>query len=114
MPVIAGKVTMPVAPSEQNIAIGSQYEQAPFDAEMEVALKTDRDLVTATVFSGPDILAEPGMFVPKGASGEPPRVPDDYHVVEKIAKGDRIKVSLKDANTSGNSVVYFNIRLTAL
>jgi hypothetical protein len=111
MPTMAGKVTI-TAPGTSLPIVGQQYEYAPFDGTIEVALKSDRDLVTCSVFSGPDILAEPGSFVPKGASGEPPRVPDDYHWIDDVAKGDRLKVTLVDANTTGSSVVYWAVRLT--
>jgi len=111
MPVISGRQSITFGTKFFPFA-GSQFEYIPFDGEMEIGLKVDRTLVTATLFSGPDVLGEPGQLIPIGAANEPPKVPDDFHWIEKVAQGDRIKMIISEENASGTSVLFFVGRLT--
>jgi hypothetical protein len=99
MPTISSRTTIQPA-ATFNATLGSQYEFAPFDAKMEVAAFADKAQVSLTIFSGPDILAEPGQMVPFGAAEATPKVPDDYHWVEHVAKGDRLKVLFLNGNVA--------------
>jgi len=112
MPTISGRQSILTGATFQPF-VGSQYEFAPFDAEIKLGLKCDKNLVTCSVFSGPDILAEPGSFVPVGTLDEPPKVPDDYHWVDDVAKGDRLKVTVTNANAA-TTVLYWVLSITPL
>ena len=69
MPTISKRVSMAIGTTVDNILANSQYEFAPFDGTIEVGMMTQRSLVTAAIFSGPDVLAEPGTPVPFVAGG---------------------------------------------
>lgn len=112
MPTISGRISISAGASFQPF-VGSQYEFAPYDANIRLALKTSVNLVTCSVFSGPDILAEPGSFVPVGAAEEPPKVPDDYHWDDDVAKGDRLKVTITNGN-AGAAITYWVLSITPL
>jgi hypothetical protein len=111
MPVISGRQSVGFGTTFLPFS-GSQFEYIPFDGELEIGLKVDRTLVTATLFSGPDVLGEPGQMIPVGAANEPPKVPDDFHWIEKVAQGDRMKLLISEGNASGTSVLFFVARLT--
>lgn len=112
MPTISGRQVVAIGATFQPF-VGSQYEFAPFDATIELALKCDKNLVTCSVFSGPDILAEPGSFVPVGALDEPPKVPDDYHWRDDVAKGDRLKVTVVNGNAAATTL-YWVLSITPI
>ena len=97
MPVISSRTSIATG-ATFNATLGSQYEFAPFDAKMSVAAFADKAQVSLTIFAGPDILAEPGQMVPFGLAEATPKVPDDYHWVEHVAKGDRLKVLFLNGN----------------
>jgi len=109
MPTVSGRFSIPAGATFQPF-VGSQYEFAPYDCELELGLKTEKNSVTCSVFSGPDILAEPGSFVPVGAAEEPPRYPDDYHWKDDAAKGDRLKVTITNGNALA-SITYWALSI---
>ena len=98
MPTISGRTTLLTGTSVANVFLGSQYEIAPFDGTIEIGLFADKNLVTCGVFSGPDVLAEPGAPVAFGAAEATPKYPDDYPYEDEVAAGDRLKLSLSNAN----------------
>jgi hypothetical protein len=111
MPTISGRTSIATGASAQPLT-GSQYEFAPFDGTIEVGLMCDKNLVTCSIFSGPDILAEPGSFVPQNATTDtPPKYPDDYHWKDEVAKGDRLKINIVNGN-AGTTVVYWALSIT--
>ena|SRR5256885_3108879 len=110
MPTISRRDTVTTG-AQLNALLGSQYEFAPFDAIMEVAAFADKAQVSLTLFSGPDILAEPGQIVPFGAAEATPKVPDDYHWREVVAKGDRLKVLFLNGNAA-TTIINWIVSLT--
>lgn len=111
MPTISGRTSLATGVSVANVFLGSQYELAPFDGTIEIGIMADKNLVTAGIFSGPDVLAEPGSPVPFGAAEATPKYPDDYHWEDEVAAGDRLKLSLSNAN-AGTAIVNWVLRLT--
>ena len=111
MPTMAGRVSIAAGATVQNVLSGQQYELAPFDGTVEIGLFCDKNLVTCAVFSGPDILQQPGGFVPFGAAEAAPKYPDDYHWEDEVAAGDRLAVSLTNGNAA-TTVVNWIVRLT--
>ena len=87
--VFAGAGTIP------NVFSGSQYEFAPFDGTIEVGLTVT--VVGAATFSclaGPDTLVESNGMIPFYGTEQAPKYPDDYHVEDEVAMGDRLKIGL--------------------
>src|SRR6267142_3689413 len=66
VPSITGRSAINAGASVTNVFLGSQYELAPFDCTIEVGCLCDKNLVTMNLFSGSDVLAEPGSAVPVG------------------------------------------------
>ena len=93
-----------------NVLAGSQYEFAPFDGTIEVAVITTAASGECSVFSGPDVLAEPGTAVPIKAA-ENLAYPDDYWLEDEVAQGDRLKVQLRNANAGGGANMNFIVSL---
>lgn len=95
----------------ENILAGSQYEFAPFDGTIEVGIAASAPNVVCAVFSGPDVLAEPGTVVPNAGSDRTPIYPDDFFLEDDVAQGDRLKITL--TNLSGAAAnVTVSLRIT--
>lgn len=111
MPTISGRTVIPIGGTVANVLLGSQYELAPFDATIEVGLFADKNLVNCAIFAGPDVLAEPGSFVPFGAAEAAPVYPDNFHWEDTVAHGDRLKITLNNGNAA-QTIVNWSIRIT--
>lgn len=115
MPTLTGKASLGIGITIQNVFLGSQYEFAPFDGTIEIGMKADRANVTCAIFSGPDVLQEPGGQVPfvggGGAVQGSPIYPDDFLWEDEVAKGDRIKLTLVNADPAA-AVVNWSLRMT--
>lgn len=77
---------------------GDQYEFLPFPAKIAIAIvakgaAADTALVTATVFSGSDLLQMNGPVTQK-AAGTTVTNPDDYMLDDIAAQQDRLNVQL--------------------
>jgi hypothetical protein len=111
MPTISKRFSMATGTTVDNALAASQYEFAPFDGTIEVGIFSNANLVTCAIFSGPDVLAEPGTAVPFGGAEALPKYPDDYHWEDEVAQGDRLKVTLVNGN-AGTALVNTILRLT--
>ena|SRR5690349_14973811 len=111
MPSIVKRFSMATGTTVDNALAGSQYEFAPFDGTIEIGIFSDGNLVTTSVFSGPDTLAEPGTPVHFGAAEALPVYPDHYPFEDEVAHGDRLKVQLVN-NNAGTRIVNVILRLT--
>jgi hypothetical protein len=113
MPSIVKRFSMAIGTSVDNALANSQYEFAPFDGTIEVGITAVRTLVTCAIFSGPDVLAEPGSNVQVFTPEKLPTYPDDFHYEDEVAHGDRMKVSLFNGNiAAGPDAVNVVFRLT--
>jgi hypothetical protein len=106
MPTIAKRIPLANGTVTDNALANSQYEFAPFDGTIEVGIMAPSPLWQCAIFSGPDVLAEPGTPLPYTATGTSaapvesmPKYPDDYHFEDEVAQGDRLKISLSNTNT---------------
>lgn len=106
MPTISGRSPIGIGGSIQNVLTGSQYELAPFDGTIEIGCCADKNLVSCAIFSGPDVLQEPGGFVPLRAVDVAPAYPDDYHWEDEVASGDRLKLSFLNGNAAAVTVMW--------
>jgi len=91
---------------------GSQYEYLPFDALVQAAIRSDVSGVTATMFSGTDVLLEDSP-VDILAAATPIQFPDDYDIQDVAAAGERIGITLRNGNV-GTATVRVVVRITPL
>lgn len=111
MPTISGRTSIASGASVVNLLAGSQYEFAPFDGKIEIGMFADKNLVSVAVFAGPDTLAEPGSFCPFGAAEATPKYPDDYHWIDDVNHGDRLKISASNGNAA-TTILNWVLRVT--
>ena len=111
MPTISGRTALAAGASVKNVLAGSQYEFMPFDGTMEFLAKADKNLVTTNVFSGPDVLCEPGTGVPIAAAEATPVYPDDTIAEDEAAQGDRLQVGFVNGNAAA-TVINWQLRIT--
>lgn len=103
MPVIIQRVALGANGTALPLA-GSQYEYLPFAALVEIGLSADATGVLASVSSGPDILQEEGP-VQVGTINVQPKYPDDFHLSDEAAPGDRLKIALRDTSGTARTVM---------
>jgi hypothetical protein len=109
---MSGRTPLAIGASSGNVLLGQQYELAPFDGTVEIGCIANVNLVTLSVFSGPDILQQPGGLVPVNATADtPPKYPDDYHWEDEVAKGDRLALLFVNGNAAA-AVVNWAVRLS--
>lgn len=111
MPTISGRNSIAAGGTVINVLAGSQYEFAPFDGTIEVGVMADKNLTQLALFSGPDVLAEPGSSCPFAAAEAMPKYPDDYHWEDEVAAGDRLKLQLTNGNAA-TAIFNWSLRLT--
>lgn len=97
---------------------GDQYEFLPFAAKIAIAIvakgaAADTALITATVFSGSDILQMNGPVTQKLA-GSTVTNPDDYMLDDVAAQGDRLNVQLIAGNLAAAVTVETVCMITPL
>jgi len=94
---------------------GNQYEYLPFNARVEFAIidttAIDKD-ISATVFSGTDILQQAGPITVK-LDGQPV-YPDDFLLDDVAAAGERLSVELRKADGATATVVETVVKITPL
>jgi len=104
---------------------GNQYEYLPFNARVEFALVGADGAtagiindVTATVYSGSDILQQRGPISDKSAvTGQTTGAvyPDDFLLDDVAAAGERLSVELNiPADTTFDSVIDTVVKITPL
>jgi hypothetical protein len=110
MPTMSGRLSVGIGANSGNVLLGQQYELAPFDGTVEVGVVSLVNLVTLALFSGPDILQQPGGAVNVKAT-ENIAYPDDYQWEDEVAKGDSLSLAFQNGN-AGAAVVNWAVRLT--
>ena len=112
MPTIQG-VTLALAAGQSvaNAIAGSAYEFAPFHARADIAVVGNAaGDQRATVQTGSDVLLEES---PISRQNRVPVWPDDYSLSDVVAKGDRIKIQIR--NTGAGAVdTFWAVRLTPI
>ena len=94
MPTIKRVSDLPAIGDIATPLSGSQYEYLPFPARIELAILADPgDIVTATFFSGTDVLLENSPLDEKSAA-EPIQYPWDYDIEDVAAAGERLGLTL--------------------
>lgn len=111
MPFIGKRIALNANLTASALA-DDQFEYLPYDALCEFAAFADATGVLMTIFSGGDLLMDEGP-VPIAAINVYPKYPDDYHLQDVAAGGERLKVRLRD--TSGaNRVVMVGVRISQI
>lgn len=111
MPMIQKRIALGASLTASALA-DDQFEYLPYDALVEMALLADATGVLATIYSGGDLLMDEGP-VPIGTINVFPKYPDDYHLQDVAAGGERLKIRLRD--TSGAArVVMVGVRISQL
>jgi len=125
MPTIRVQTVAGAAPTTVFPLQGNQYEFLPFSARVEFAL-VGRDGatadvisgVTATVFSGSDILQQRGPISDKsGVTGQTTGAvyPDDFLLDDVAAAGERLSVELNiPTDTTFDSIIDTVVKITPL
>ena len=109
MPLIKSSITM-VASSHAFPLAGSQYEYLPFDAALLFAILGDTGaVVTASVFSGSDVLLQSSP-IDILAVANPIIYPDHYSLQDYAARGERISVDLQET-AAATPVVRTNVMI---
>jgi hypothetical protein len=101
------------AGASSNLLAGTQYEFIPFHAQLEVGLVSTAAGILATVYAGTDLLAQESPLVDIKAAGVLPVYPDNFHIADDCAAGDRINITVRNT-TAGALVVIAVIRYNPL
>jgi len=111
LPLITKRIALG-ASSSASALTDDQFEYLPYNALVEFGLLADATGVLATIFSGSDLLMDEGP-VAIGAINVFPKFPDDYHLTDVAAGGERLKIRLRD--TSGVArVVMIGVRISQI
>lgn len=109
MPIIQERVTVPANGLSTPLA-GKQFEFVQEASTVEFAIVAAATGVLATIFSGSDLLMQEGQVTIKAANTAPV-YPDDYHLEDDAAEGDRLNVLLR--NTTGAGIdVFCYVKIT--
>jgi hypothetical protein len=111
VPFIGKRIALSASTTVSALA-DDQFEYLPYDALVQFALSADATGVLMTIFSGGDLLMDEGP-VPIGTINVFPKYPDDYHLEDVAAGGERLKIRLRD--TSGAArVVMVGVRISQI
>jgi hypothetical protein len=111
MPFIGKRIALGASATASALA-DDQFEYLPYNALVEFALSADATGVLMTIFSGSDLLMDEGP-VPIGTINVFPKYPDDYHLQDVAAGGERLKIRLRDT-TAAARVVMVGVRISQI
>lgn len=103
MPLITVRTVMTASGTATPLA-STQFEFAPYNATIHVAIQADATGVLGTIQSGSDVLQEEGP-VQIGTINVQPKYPDDFFLEDVVAAGERIKVALRDTSAAVRTVM---------
>jgi hypothetical protein len=95
-----------------NVVAGTQYEFMPFHGHVEFGICSDVTGVVATIYGGTDLLMQESPVDIK-AVNQLPIYPDNFHVNDDLAAGDRLNVTIRNTTGATRQVVSV-IRLNPL
>jgi hypothetical protein len=111
MPIIAKRIVL-AASSSASALTDDQFEYLPYNALVEFAVLTDATGVLMTIFSGSDLLMDEGP-VPIGTINLFPKYPDDYHLQDVAAGGERLKIRIRDTSAA-QRIVMVGVRISQI
>jgi len=111
MPTIQGRTNLAAGIKNNNVLAGSAYEFAPYHSRVDIAVVGDAvQLPQATVQVGSDVLLEESEI---SRQARVPVWPDDYTLSDVAAKGDRLKIAVRNPG-AGAVDVFWALRLTPI
>ena|SRR5713101_1310454 len=84
--------------------VGLQYEFLPFNAQVEIAVVANVNLVLATVYAGSDLLVQEGP-VQLSTVDFMPVYPDHFYLRDVAAQSDRLSILLRNTNAASATVL---------
>ena len=111
MPSMSGRISVGIGGTSGNVLTGQQYELAPFDGNVEFLAVSTVNLVTCSIFSGSDILIQPGGAVPISATENAPVYPDHVLAEDEVAEGDRLNFTFVNGN-AGAAIVNWRVMIS--
>jgi len=112
MPLISKRIVL-AASSSASALTDDQFEYLPYNALVEFALLSDATGVLATIFSGSDLLMDEGPVPLGSAINVFPKFPDDYHLTDVAAGGERLKIRLRDTSAA-QRIVTIGVRISQI
>lgn len=111
MPLIQGSVSVAAASVNDNVLTGSQFEFAPYNALIQFGIVGDANAadLRVDVYSGQDIITEQ---MQPSAQARIPVVPDDYTLEDVVARGERIKIRVRNTNAGAARTIFWGVKLT--
>lgn len=110
MPTIQSNVTIAAGATNENLIAGSQFEFAPYDASIELALIGSAAGLVADVSTGQDVVAEALTVNPANRF---PIMPDDFLIQDVVQAGERIKIRARNT-TAGTLTINYCVRIFPL
>jgi len=104
MPTFSVATSIP-AGQAVNILAGTQYEFIPFHAQLEIGAVTPLTGIVSTVYAGTDLLVQESVIVDLKPAGQLPIYPDNFHVADECAAGDRINITHRNTTASAATVI---------
>ena len=88
--------------------VGNRYEYLPYNARVAFAIvseDTTPGAITATVFSGSDVLQQDGPVTEKAAADLRISAQDDFLIQDVAAGGERISIQLRNSSAAAIDVL---------
>lgn len=104
MPLIRTSTSVP-ANGKAFPLVGSQFEYLPYNARVSFAIvgpDTTPGAITATIYSGSDVVQQDGPITEKPTTDQTISLQDDFLVTDIAAGGERLSIVL--ANSSGAAI----------
>jgi hypothetical protein len=107
MPLIRTTTSVP-ANGKAFPLVGSQFEYLPYNARVSFAVvgpDTTPGAITATIYSGSDIVQQDGPITEKPTTDQKISLQDDFLVSDVAAGGERLSVVLNNSSAAAITVL---------
>lgn len=87
---------------------GSQFEYLPYNARVSFAIvgpDTTPGAITATIYSGSDIVQQDGPITEKPTTDQKISLQDDFLITDVAGGGERLSVVLKNSSAGAITVL---------
>lgn len=107
MPLIRVSVSVPANGTAAALS-GNQYEYLPYNARVSFAIvgpDTTPGAITATIYSGSDVVQQDGPISEKPTTNQVISLQDDFLVTDVAAAGERLNVLLRNSSAGAITVL---------
>lgn len=110
MPSIQNRLSVAANGVVDNLLSGSQWEFLPYDAQLDFGIVGDANAadLRVDVYSGQDVLLENAE---PSALNRIPIWPDDFSLTDVAAGGDRVKIRVRNLNTTTARTIFYSVRI---